>query len=144
MKQVTFTRAEVLRAVRYEPLQRGTWIQGKRADRKIKARCKVCAVGAVIRRKLRKAIDYNEFTDICRAVTNNEGATALYERDPRIQRALDRKKYLLALSQFFESLDSDDEKDIRKELVTFVKSNFPIRFKASVTFDSVRLLKQPR
>lgn len=129
---MNITRKEILRAIRKEPLKAGEWIHNREVvktdaegtkylDSVLDKKCKVCAVGAVLRAK---GIDPDQMNDVAWSLLgrDNDVAEGGDEKE-----ALKDKNYLLALSIKFEKLADrlGAGKRTREKLVEFVKENFP-------------------
>ena len=121
----------VIKALREEPLESGSFF-----DKNNVKNCKVCAVGAVVRKSLKGKINgltRNTLVSYCETITNEE-----YINED-VEYLLAKRNYLGALSTFFEwEAGSDDDSDcsgpnitpeLRETLVEFVRKNFPTRFK---------------
>lgn len=127
-------RAEILRAIRNEPLSNGHWIKpegydefGYEAGEKYNDKCAVCAVGAVLRTK---GVPNNKIAErasdfFCAETVDNTGDEMI---------ALEEKNYLLALSVKFEKLAErlGAGKRTRDQLALFVKKNFPKEIRVKI------------
>ena len=119
----------VIKALENEPLSFGHFFNNPNNEKN----CEVCAVGAVIRKTLGKNInkfDVSHLKEYCIFVTRNMFL------GQNVKCLLKEKNYLGALSCYFEAHDSDGynlpavvDSVLRKKLVSFVKKNFPTRFK---------------
>lgn len=123
------TRAEILKAIRVEPLKPGSWVHpiekvinketGETKEIYSK-KCEVCAVGAVLRQK----------GVASRNIGKRAGGFLAWEAvstDGDEKEALKEENYLLALSVKFEKLAErfGTGKRTRNKLAEFVKKNFP-------------------
>jgi hypothetical protein len=123
-----FTRREVLKAIRVEKLvggrgpieaRWGSYDRGYVYDGK----CRVCAVGAVLRQK---GIDGYDIPSTFNGIVYVQSARA----SGNLEGALSDKDWLGALSIKFERLyqQKGAGKVTRKELALFVKKHFPVTF----------------
>ena len=143
MKTLKIKKAQVIKALRTEPLEKGNWIDISPKDYEQFERspllvasafdCKVCAVGAVLRStgltpmeilrvggNLSLSYGYNVFRDA---------------RHGDIDNLLIKGNYLGALSCYFEStipLRGSYGLKHRERLVQFVEKNFPGYIEVSV------------
>lgn len=138
-KKVKLTRAEIILAIKTEPLSPGTWINGEPDEKD----CQVCAVGGVLRRRYGDVMDEDELNSLANDLTNYGAAAPDDDEDKQdvLSRLLGRDSYLNALSYKFEWLCDDagiEEEDIirknnrvRADLVAWVRKNLPKEFTAS-------------
>lgn len=138
MKTIKVTRKEILKAIRTEPLKAGTWIHDRKvtldngsgislqtsvADKK----CKVCAVGAVLRQKgiPDDKIFWAADSLFCDTGSSECDSDASDEGNP-LQNVKDGH-YMAALSSKFEQLSKrlGSGKRTRETLIRFVKRHFP-------------------
>jgi len=127
----TLTRQNIIRALKTEPLQRRAWFHASQcADTSVLKECPVCAVGAVMRKCLNimnsnKAIELTQGVACYTSEIKADGIT----KTEYIQGLLENKNYLGALSVLFESQSKAENSRVtannRKELIAFVKNNFP-------------------
>lgn len=134
------TKAQVLHALRTEPLAAGEWFHPEKRNRR--GDCAVCAVGAIVRSCLNTPVvaSYTGFDP-------NFGGLAFalvgYNSEPSkgsYRKPLREKNYFLALSRLFElrarqraralgkqiyDLTQTDIRPVRSELVQFVRAEFP-------------------
>lgn len=118
-------RREILKAIRTERLKAGSFIQhsyGEYTDK-----CKVCAVGAVLRQK---GIDNNDIDTVAYWATGDGDVT----EHGNFKMALAEKNYLSALSIKFEQLALKYGCGVRtrNKLCNFVKKNFPKQIKVNL------------
>lgn len=129
-----FKRSEILRAIRQEPLGNGHFILPKNDNGEDDAwggdvynnKCKVCAVGAVLRQK---GVPDNKINERAGTALINPGQNSVDETGDW-REALEEKNYLVALSIKFEKLamQNGTGKKTRKLLSEFVKRYFPLTF----------------
>lgn len=130
MIKKTITKKLIIKALKTEPLSRNyvfdlytNYVLGVMD-------CKVCAVGAI----LRKSLGENLLRDISKTMESylsvniaNEACRTirLSHHDPK--RLVNEGLYLAALSNFFESSESDDKNGniSRRKLINFVNKYFP-------------------
>lgn len=118
------TKQEIIKAIQEEPLEGGSWITWNKDNT-----CKVCAVGAV----LRKATKLDG-----RALQNYCGEKVKYPHmaNHDIAYLLTNGFYMSALSTFFENTwedlcdeegdpDPNTEPEARKRTLNFVSMHFP-------------------
>ena len=121
------TRKEILKAIRTEKLQGGSFIEARRISNfygrneyVYDSKCKVCAVGAILRQK---GISDDKIQDTAYI------ATFLSDVDDNgdLEVALEVKDYMGALSIKFERLylSYGGGKRTKEKLAQFVKTNFP-------------------
>jgi hypothetical protein len=103
------------------------------ADLKTSPDCNVCAVGAVLRKRVSKDMLLSDFRVFCDEMTQGSFCS-----DDDLEEALENKNYLGALSIKFEQLNDYDYVDdrppmleIREKMIEFVTKNFPESFEAS-------------
>jgi hypothetical protein len=135
MKTLKIKRAQVIKALRQEPLAKGKWIEIDDTAYDLfetpsivqakKIKCRVCAVGAVLRHNTElSAMEISRF-----GVQISDVATVSnYANKYDIEDLLAEKNYLGALSAYFEStipLKGSYGRKHRERLVRFVKGNFP-------------------
>jgi hypothetical protein len=141
------SRDQIIKAINTEPLQPGNWVH--REDLAVIGDCGVCAVGGVLRSL---GLSNDMISDKVTSVLNR--ATVYDESDREgsegdIRRTLKAKDYLGALSMKFEFISRRHYGEVlkgktlarvRKELVAFVKKNFPSRVKL---INPIPVLKRP-
>lgn len=151
--KITATKAQVVKAMRKEPLFAGSWVDSDAPMRtKNKIGCAVCAVGGVLemcmKRPTAEEVDSiashvvrdGRAFNLKRSVTDNFGNTeykkyTLKELKSLAAQYIADGKPLTALSSLFECLADDGDKYVNQDgtanrkmreiLVNFVKSNFP-------------------
>jgi len=143
-KRLTFTRKEIITAIETEPLKSGVWIRladpNKPTKFAAKAKCKVCALGGVLRRRFNRC-SLNFIDDLASDLGYIAGLSIYNWEIPLAQ-----KKYLQALSGKFELLCQEYNKDdhdynhldvpeghsVRSDLIVWIKKNFPRSFTIDV------------
>jgi hypothetical protein len=123
------TRKEILRAIRVENLS-GTYPISERYNGYTVVwddKCKVCAVGAVLRQK---GIDSQDITLAFWYATGKSNCS----KDADENDALKDQNYMAALSIKFEKLyrELGGGNRTKKALAEFVKANFPKQIKVKV------------
>lgn len=118
-----FTRRQVLEAIRFENLAAGNFYEVS-DPLKGKKECKVCAVGGLLRRAGVRP------SNIVRKAWSLLGTMEFVCSAGNVEKALDNKDYLRALSVKFEQLAEKfgSGKRTRRMLGNFVKANFPKEF----------------
>lgn len=126
-KTAVITRRGVLEALKKEPLAIGSIFHDEG-----KPGCKVCAVGAVLRRFsferfIRSRVGAYRLNQVAMRLFSGD-LVAMRYANIEIERYLDHKEYLPALSVYFE------QGRTRAQCLRFVRKNFPVRFefKASI------------
>ena len=130
------TRRDILKAIRTENLQGGSFIHGRLVEGEISkvmdSYCSVCAVGAVLRNKGLEGVEI--YDTACRITSG----TAIIRRDSFNElKAIKKKKWLNALSIRFEHLVDKQSsrtngvptKKTKENLIRFVKRHFPKQIK---------------
>lgn len=132
------TKQEILKAIKTEPLRAGHFIGAsdefgyEKLNSKKGKSCTVCAVGAVLRNKI-KDVTIQDFNSICANSveywTEFSGMEAQY--------LIEKKDYLSALSVEFETLSNKfkTKAAIRKKLIKFVQDNFPKTINVKIVKD---------
>lgn len=136
------TKAEVIEALRTEPLLAGTWINHYVTKPRSDGTnvCAVCAVGALLRKALvsdrmiaRRAewlvgLNYSSILSYLgdRSMTVEE---LLIRLDKAVMPLLEKENFFDALSRYFETLSEYHlqipNRELREHLVRFVEKNFP-------------------
>lgn len=150
--KITATKAQVIKAMKKEPLFAGSWVDSDAPMRtKNKIGCAVCAVGGVLEMCMKRpdAMDIDSIASHVvrdgRAFTSKRSVYDSHGNVDYVRYSLKELKNLAAqyiadgepltaLSSLFEAL-ADDEKYVNQDgtanrkmreiLVNFVKSNFP-------------------
>jgi len=147
-KTLKISKRTVIKALTKEPLKAGNWVtiprdeDGVRINNYNSVSCPVCAVGAVLRNS---GIKTNSGIDIAGHNLTDYGAVADLEE---VDDELSKGNYLNALSCKFEGLCDERAnrlgvstssdlhpnslRPIRKQLIEFVKENFPNSFEIEV------------
>lgn len=130
MKKIKITKSQLLDAIETEPLRAGDII--KKVGSEDYNDCEVCAVGAILRRKLTHINEVNKLTEVAFSYLDQYGYyCAGYIR--RVPNLLKSKKYLNALSVKFENLsETNSILETRKKLSRWVKRNFPESFTVTI------------
>lgn len=120
------TRREIIRAIRTEKLIAGAFIQVRFDDVECSwvkdKKCKVCAVGAVLRHK---GFHNSSINDLGGLLTTDCGAL----RDSDEKESIAQCAYMSALSIKFEKLAKRHGCGAKTKelLIKFVKTNFPLQ-----------------
>lgn len=130
------TRRQILTAIKNEPLRAGDWFRVQDSkdnyDTPVgKSTCKVCVVGAVMRRVNRRDPSFTVWaaTDFITSTVK----TPTYDSELRADQKFERE-YLLSNGQYLDVLSCEFEHmassrvpyaKIRERLAKFVKNNFP-------------------
>ena len=121
----SITKAQVIIALKKEPLTRGSFFGGIKRTKK---KCEVCAVGAILRyisfETWAHDIGYN-INRVAYALTN-QIATC---QDPK--GLIKEKNYLGALSCYFE------DNHTKKQCIAFVKKHFPKKLTLEIKEDEI-------
>lgn len=117
------TKAQVIEALTKEPfLKAGDWAYGDDPN------CPVCAVGAVIRYSM-PGLAVRDLRRVALSICAFGSATM----KESVQDELGEKRYLNALSCYFEGLaedrgdiyEAENHNDLRTEVIQFVQEHFP-------------------
>ena len=108
---IVFTRGEILRALKREPLRRGEFVE--KSNLPMVGNCNVCAVGAVLRGC---GFRNNEISVLAREVVD-------YPISSRPHELLKAGDWTSALSSMFEMQPSD--RAGQKAVLDFVRKHFP-------------------
>lgn len=135
-KKLIITKAQVIKAIREEPLTPQVFVGYPIRDGQ---KCSVCAVGAVMRQSI-PLIKKDKLEWVCRQATGDGEVSSTTPE--RVASMLREKHYLNALSATFEDQCEEagfycgtlitKNQPIRERLVTWVKKNFPTRFSITV------------
>ena len=113
--KVRVTKAEIVEALRSEPLAAGQWIDARRMDGPMSQSCNVCAVGAVLRRLVLSPT--TSASDLCSAAWKVAG-----DQHGPVDQLIADGEYLSALSALFEDAPPRSR---RKEAIALVETRFP-------------------
>lgn len=123
-KKVTFTKQEIIEALLTEPnLRAGNWATPNYSDT-----CQVCAIGALMRKKL-SLRSSSRITDACMEIIT-KGGIGDYAR------ALREGRFFDALSCYFEQAVGsgyDATYSQRGEVADFVNKHFPSKISGTVS-----------
>lgn len=126
----TITKAGVIKALKTEKLKRRAYFHGVSSyDTPPPEGCAVCAVGAVLRHMSFEAWARKHkfnMSDLGNQATHCQGGDPRPFFKDKIAAALQDKKYLSALSMFFESGKT------REKCIRFVRDKFPARLKVRI------------
>lgn len=133
----------VIKALETEPLKAGKWFDNEEGRKNDFKTCKVCAVGAIVRRcsaltyALKNKMNVDALVDDLVRFQDTPFNIGRYSNTADIEGQLDIKNYLGALSAFFESTmryekTNKPTKKVIKLLVAFVKNNFPKQFEVTL------------
>lgn len=142
MGTITILRSEAVAALKGDWLPlRGDWVSDGerwRADRRAFAgldarRCRVCAVGAVLRAALRPAATGDDVWRACDRATKVEGGGIIGASAAFAAEQAAEGRYLCALSCYYEGLPADlPPAALVGRLVAFVEAHWPEAFAAEV------------
>lgn len=119
------TQQDILKAIKKEKLKGGSFIHRNKRD-KVDAKCKVCAVGAVLRQK---EIENENILDVASNICSSNVSSGGY-----LEWYLEDRDYLSALSIKFERLYKwyGGGQKTKTLLTKFVKESFPKSFSVKI------------
>ncbi len=124
-EDMIITKKEIIETIKKEHLTNEQFIYVQDSDKA--SECRVCAVGAILRKKLNNISDSNTLAIEISDLMNN----GVCSHDGDLEVELYKKRYLNALSVKFEKLSMKykTQKTIKKHLIDFIELNFPSKFK---------------